>query len=474
MKKLLYSLSVVAAILFYSSSCTKITTTELGSELIPAVDNVTVFDTTLEVVTEIYPLADSTRMFRSYDHVFGIMEDPSFGTTSGELYVQLKPAFFGAYPFGSSKDSIIGVDSVVLSLKYKSLYGDSNAIQNIKVYEVAQESGFKDSLLGYNINRESFPVTNLLGEKNNLDFRTLNDSLQYVLKKDTTRTVNELRIPLDIAFAQRLVNYDTTIYKTDSAFTANFRGFAIKADASSPIRKALAAVNLADGVTRLSVYFRYKKNGQPDTTLTTFVFRQDSYANANFIKRDPAGSDYANNLATGANNKQELFIQTSPGSYALVKIPALQNLSNRLVYKASLIIEKLDGQQDNFFVPPSLLFLDAVDSANNRFLTIPKSFTPVNTSALGYNPAIFGGFLKNGRYEFDLGRYVQGIVTNKDKSYALRLYAPFITKPSIVVGSTVAPYEMTINSPVTRGRSVLAGGAHPTKKMRLYIVYSKI
>ena len=152
MKKLLYSLSLLIAIVFYISSCTKIRTTDLGGDLIPAVDNVNVFDTTLEVITELYQLPDSTRITRTSDHALGILNDPAFGKTTGEMYFKLQPQLFGSYPFGKSRDSLIGLDSVVLSLKYKSLYGDSNSIQTIRVFEIDQAAAFKDSLQGYIIN----------------------------------------------------------------------------------------------------------------------------------------------------------------------------------------------------------------------------------------------------------------------------------------------------------------------------------
>ena len=471
MKKLLYSLSLLIAIVFYISSCTKIRTTDLGGELIPAVDNVNVFDTTLEVITELYQLPDSTRITRTSDHALGILNDPAFGKTTGEMYFKLQPQLFGSYPFGKSRDSLIGLDSVVLSLKYKSLYGDSNSIQSIRVFEIDQAAAFKDSLQGYIINSAPFLTADLLASKENLLFNTLNDSLTYIRIKDTITTSSELRIKLPNDFGMRLMSYDTTTYKTDSAFNTKFKGFAVKADEGSSIKRALAYFNLADGNTRLSFHYRTTKNAVADTAVTDFILRGSG--NANLVQRDPTGTDYGNALVNGTGNQEKLFLQTSPGSYVLVKIPGLDALSNRLIYKATLITEKLESTEDNIFKVPNLLFLDAVDSANNKFLTIPNSFEPQDNSAFGYNPALFGGFLANNRYEFDLSRYVQGIVTRKEKSYALRMYAPYITRPTLAGTADITRF-IALNGPIAAGRVVVSGGAHPVKKMRLYIVYSKL
>src|SRR5690606_14271892 len=118
-------------------------------------------------------------------------------------------------------------------------------------------------------------------------------------------------------------------------------------------------------------------------------------------------------------------------------------LNNRLLYKAVLIADQLEGYEDNTYPVPGLLFLDAVDSANNRYLTIPNSWVFLqNNSPLYYDPAVFGGFLNNKRFEFDLTSYVQGIVTRKEKSYALRMYAPFSTRP---VATTVSSNQLPLS-----------------------------
>ena len=469
MKKLLYSLSI--AIILYISSCTKIRTTEIGDELIPSVDNVTVFDTTLEVISEFYSLPDSTRISSSVDHVLGLMEDPTFGKTTGEIYVRMNPQSKG-YPFGKSPDSIVGLDSVVLGLRYTGVYGDTNSVQSLKVYEVDQGTAFKDSSLGYLISHPPFAANTLIGEKNNIVFTTLNDSLTYTRGKDTVKTVNEVRVPISNSYGLKLMNLDTAKYRNDTTYRENVTGFAIRMDPSSPVRRALSYYNLVDVGTKLTFHYRRIFNGKLDTVVTDFVFR--TRANANLVSRDPTGTPYGNQLVNGTVNQEQLYLQSSPGSYALLKIPGLSGLANGLIYKAVLTTDRLEGTDDKLFKEPSLLFLDAVDSAANKYLTIPNSF-PFNQTAapLYYNPAQFGGFLANGRYEFDLSRYVQGIVTRKEKNYALRLYAPFYTDPFLSTTSS-SSLPMTINSPLTRGRVIVAGGANPVKKLRLYIIYSKI
>ncbi|HEY8397586.1 MAG TPA: DUF4270 family protein [Flavihumibacter sp.] len=482
MKKLLYSLSFVITALFIIGSCTKIRTTQLGSGLIPAVDNVNVFDTTLEVITTVYPLDDSTRITSSALHAVGLLEDPFFGKTDASMYLQLEPSDFSNYPFGSSPDSIIGLDSVILSLRFSSYYGDSNSVQSFKVYEIDQSAPFTDTSLGYLISHPPFALAEQIGERLNVPFYSLDDSVSYVVVKDTINTANELRIPLTHEFGMKIMNIDTAVYRTgnDSAFETKFRGLAILADPSSAIKKGLAYFNITDREgTKITFHYRRTRNGAPDTTSTTFAFNSGEVTytnrgNANLIQRDPSGTAYGNQLVNGTINQQEIYLQSTPGSYALLQIPGLQDLSNRVIYKASLIAEQLEGYEENTFPTPGLLFLDAVDSANSRYITIPNSWVYVSNGApIYYDYTSFGGFLMHKRFEFDLYAYVQGIVTRKEKAYTLRLYAPYMTRPVDPTVST-AQLPLTISNRVSAGRTVIGGGDHPTKKLRLYIVYSKL
>ena len=127
------------------AGCTKLDTTNIGSDLLPAVDNVTTFDTILTINTSqgVFNL-DSTKVASTDDHVLGkISNDPLFGTTTASIYAQFKPTFFPYY-YGNAKDTIIGFDSVVLCLSYKGFWGDSiTQPLKLEVRQVALNAGGK-------------------------------------------------------------------------------------------------------------------------------------------------------------------------------------------------------------------------------------------------------------------------------------------------------------------------------------------
>ena len=130
------------SLLFLVSSCKRINeATDLGDDLLPGIDGVHTFDTTLtslQTFNHIFEAdKDSVAVFRSDDHILGnISGDPLFGKTNAKIFLELKPS---TYPWSFSqvynKDSL-QIDSVVLVLGWKATYGDTTAPQKINVWEI--------------------------------------------------------------------------------------------------------------------------------------------------------------------------------------------------------------------------------------------------------------------------------------------------------------------------------------------------
>jgi hypothetical protein len=463
----------ISIILTFEQSCQKIDTTTLGIGLIPPVDNINTFDTVLEVITNNSFLEDSTAISRNENHALGIIDDPEFGKTTGNIYFDVVPASSGTYPF-RNKDSIKGIDSVILSLDYRGLYGDSNSIEKIHVYEIAQSAKFEDTL--YKLNHPDFAVLPTQLGETTVNFTTLNDP-QVIKKGADTNLVTEsniLRIRLDRSLGLRLAGYDTlTAFKSDSMFIQYFKGIALKADVAGPRNKALAYFNLSDNAkTRLTVYYRAGNTTKIDTTYTEFIYKNLVAKGANLVKRDISGTPYAANIASA--NKDKLYLQSVPGSLATLYIPGLKTLTNRVIQRAELIIEKMPSAEEQFFAPP-VLFLDRVDSTNaprNTYFSVPTDFTTDYQGS--YNVAEFGGILKGDQYTFNLTRSIQSIVTRKDKVYSYRLYAPFSAWPVYTPLVSGNGFPVQVNANIAAGRVVVGSGSNSSKKLRLRIIYTKI
>ena len=483
MKKNISGPVITALTLFFTfSSCTKIDTTDLGNELIPAVDNVTTFETLLDIETNNLLLNDSTEIPYNIDHAVGIIDnDPDFGSTDAALYFDVSPAAYKTYPFGK-KDSIVAVDSVVLSLAYKGLYGDSNSVQRFEVFEIDPNESFRyQNINDYSLKHADFNVLPTALGARTIDFKVLNDSVHYINAKDTVRTTSELRIHLNTAFATRFINADTTTaYANDSIFKKFFNGFAVKtSNSASPQKNALAYFDLTDAKTKVTFYCRMKEAGAITATAPSFRYFNTNGTptstiggQANLIKRTPSNG-YKAAVTNGNANDQALYIQSTPGSYAALKIPGIDTLTNRVIHRADIVIEKLTPVSETY-TTPDVLFIDLINPAGDSSFVIPNDF--VMTGNNTYDINLIGGRLKDNKYTFNISRHIQSIVTNKKPNHTLRIYAPFIAQPYIFDPSfnTFRRSLFLPNPRVAYGRVIVAGGSHPTKKMRLRIIYSKI
>lgn len=470
----------------------------MGSDLIPAVDNITTFDTTIsvEAYNELFTLGgtdilkeDSTRSHYSDVQFLGkITNDPLFGRTNAEMYFELRPSSF---PFTfRNKPSLdsLKLDSVVLVLDFSEIYGDSSVPQTVNVYELTNQFRADTSyLLRTNSDFTTLPVP--LGTRTFAP-AALRDSVKAYL--DTT--INQLRIRLDNNFGQRLLLYDTAgvnnAYSSDSAFKTKFRGFALKSVAGG---NALMGFNLQGAGTKLAIYYRYL-HGQgtdEDTTVDYFKFKPAetnlllATASHNYISRDYSG--FPIQAVQGGTTPDPLvFIQNEPGSFAVVKTPALRGLTNRVVHRAELIVEQVYDASDTLFPAPQYLYVDAFDSINGKYQNIPYDISynsttgTFNLNSFGISPihALDPGGKVVKTWHFNLTRYIQHVANGTEKVHELRLFSPYYTIDEYVapaLGATpVSGPIVYVNSRTARGRVRLAGGTAGSQRMRVRIIYSKI
>ena len=475
---ILFSFSLLLVV----SSCRKINeATDLGDEIIPGVDGVNTFDTTLFVETYdtiFNPTKDSIRVGRTEHHILGnIVSDPFFGKTNAKIFLELKPEFYrwnfsGVY----SKDSLY-IDSIVMVLGWSGTYGDTVAPQRVRVWEMDPTNDFKIDTFSnkYMLREQYFTYTsNLLGTKDFFPYQ-LNDSVYSF--QDTT--AGQLRIKLNNSFGRRLLDYDTTnAYQSDSAFKTHVKGFAIDADES--FGNALMSFAIYNNPkTKLAIYYRYTKGGQDDTTVSYFQFTGAS-AQHNYINR----FNFSSTMAATWTPPQDdyVYLINAPGSYATIKIPGLRNLSNSVVNRAELIAEQVYDPSDITFTPPEALMLDVYDSALGTYKYVPYDFSADQTGVINQS---FGSYGKNAAdgagnpirvWKFNITRYVQNVLTKRDSLHEFRIFTHRFVNEGMYLPSVGSYNYVTaiLNSRFAFGRVRLGGGTHPTQRMRLRIVYTKI
>jgi hypothetical protein len=485
-RKFLVSVSAFLSSAILWNACAKIDATTVGAGLIPEVDNVHTFEVILPVEIDNHFLADSTRITAASRNAIGIIEDPVFGNTEAAMYFSVNPTGYGVYPFGNKET--VALDSVVLSISYSAIYGDTLLPQTLEVYPISTTTGnFKTDSIFYIADHIDTDPT-VIGTRTFMP-RLLKDSVMHVENgTDTVYSTNVLRIPIELSWANQFLAYDTANqFKNDSIFKTNFKGVAVKTAASSANKRALTYWDLSNSTnTRLTFYYRYtsvqNENTVTDTATYNMVYNFSSGfsqgTQANLITR-VAGGDFETYVNNGTSNDDLGFIQTSPGSYISVNIKGLDTFqtTNRIINRAELIFEELPSTDQATFLPPNILFIDAISKTGDSVFTIRRDFVPSTGSALGYEINSLEGTRKNNAYRFNLSRFLQSVVTDKLPYYTFRVYNPYATYPyyESMIG-TFSPMSsyLFINDYIGAGRVVVGGGSHTTKPAKFRIIYTKL
>lgn len=508
-QKRFYPLTVTAVVLLLllNWNCTKLDTSDIGSDQLPAVDNVHTFADTLPLITTQGIFNDTTKVALLNNFVIGaINNDPLFGTTNASAYFQLKPDFYPYY-FGNAGDTVkgysdVGLDSIVLCLKYKSFWGDSSIPVQLEVREVSDYT-FVDSLYKeHDINYA--PVTGAVLATTTVDIRRLGDTVKYTNGRNYS--INLIRIKLPMSWANTLFNRDSiannpgnNAFYNDSIFRHTYHGLAVMPVGSAA--NSLIYVNLADTTTKLEVHFRKRNKGVIDTTYQSLHLGTYTLPPT---PTQPAQSSIANKIVRNRSGATmqfpapgDLYIQTTPGSYVNISIPSLSSLNNRIIHRAELVIQQIPNlpSLDEALSVPSFLYLDLKDTTlTDRWKPIyydlnPRQpYDPDTKSGFGYLPTTidyltFGGFRRAGTdkfgnpnkyYNFNITRYVQQIVTRHIPNYPLRLYAPYEVYYPQLGNDTYPAEKLQYGNNLAAGRVKVGSGSNADYKMFLRIIYSNL
>jgi hypothetical protein len=470
-------------------ACTRIGTSELGLDFLGQ-DAINTKDTILNVETETVVMEDSLRVYPTDEQVIGnITNDPIFGTTDASLFLQLKPSFYPFYIRGA-EDSIV-VDSVVLVLSYRGYFGDSSKPVKIFVNKIDASTPLEVGKFyasnypnAYGIRKGAAVANPYL-----FDFARAKDSIKSRYENST----NQIRIKLNEAIAKQLVfDFDSTnAYKNDTTFRNAFPGFAISTNAGDN-HNALVRLSLLDSNTKLALYYSTSGVGSVarDTTVSYFRFNYYTAQSANFIQRNRAAAEIAKHL-NGVANDSLVYVQTSPGTMVKIKVPGLKTFKNRIIHRAELIAEQVPDDArlattDAFMTAPKYLFLGVYDTATKQLRSVPNDYSgSANTQGMSQ----FGGqkitkslygYNNVATYNFNVSRYIQGLIARTDSLFDFRLFAPVNDSIKFVQPYPYNKIQNTdylttsLGNQAATGRVRLGGGSHSKFRMRLRIYYTNL
>ena len=201
---------------------------------------------------------DSLRSDEASYALLGSYLDPVFGLHSASFYSQLRLSSNNA-DFGTSPVA----DSIVLTLVYKAVYGDTLTPQTVNVYEL-DENIYRDS--SYYSNDAFATAGVMLGSKTFVPAPL--DSVWV----DSVKKAPPLRIKLDPFLAQRFIAVSGSANLADnSSFLEFFKGIYVT---TNPVgsKGAILSFDLLNSLSQVTMYY---KNSTSDSLKYNFVINEN-------------------------------------------------------------------------------------------------------------------------------------------------------------------------------------------------------
>ncbi|MFW6020052.1 MAG: DUF4270 domain-containing protein [Bacteroidales bacterium] len=406
---------------------------EIGKNLVPNQDNLNVEKVDSTTIHAFSYAEDSLQTSEPEVLIAGSYRDEKFGQTNASFYTQLRMASTNL-DFGSNPVA----DSIVLTIPYKSYYGDTTKSQEFEVYELAEEL---DNDSTYYSNDQ----TDILQPKIGSQTITPKPQTSVIDNGDTLPAM--MRIKLNQSLAERFINAGSSVFIDNQSFMDYFKGIYVKPVENSGDGSILSLDPYSSNA-KMTLY--YHNDGQD--SLNTSFFMSDLSA-----KYSHFGHDYT--LGSNALQQQvvqedtvppvqSLYIQSMAGININVRFPHFDDWKNKdiALNKATLVLktDQTDNTADTYKKPPRLGMAKVNEEGNLELLT---DFV--------VSSDVFDGYLHENRneYRFVITRHMQEIL-NGEEDYGL-----------IIVSDRRSSNAF---------RAVLKGPQAQNKPMQLELIYTEL
>jgi len=430
------------------SSCTN-DPGKIGLDLLPN-DDLVVVGSVVDADIKSYTASDEIqRTDESSFNLLGTFNDPVFGKTIADFACQYRLSGFPGF------SKIEQIDSLVLYLGYKEIYGDTLTPQNLKIYELVSDLPFDDKFY-QNVDLKAMSKGEVLSERSyipkfRLDSLTNKYGSTNKIPKDTV--TQEIAFVMNSTLINKLLAADSLTNSDNDRFINYFKGLYIEANDVS--QQGTLMKIIGSGI----VMYYHKEN---DTT--KYIFNYKNNTNASRVSRfvhDYSSTSFAANLDSEQLQDSLIYVQTTGGIRSKINIPNLgiwakmipdmandPDTTHLTINKAELIF-KLDTafSQPWLYRPSEQLVLAAIDS-------IGKTYLPADHT---YSAAYYGGTYNiiDRTYRFNIAQHIQDIINKKPGKENNGFYLETAYKNS------------------TSRRAVLKGATSKTG-IRLEITYTKV
>lgn len=387
-------------------------------------------------------------------NLLGTFNDPIFGKTTADFACQFR---LSAYPDSLkaiSKNPVI--DSLVLVLLYKEVYGDTLTPQRLKVYELGSDLDI-DQKYYQGIDLKNMSKGELLAEKNYIPkFKLYFDSIATTPTPGSTKAtpkdlkIQEIRIKLDQKLITKLMAADSLTWSDNDKFIRYFKGLYIEAGDLTQGGTVMKINSLAAG-SNMSIHFHTNK-----TDSLTYIYNiNESAARVNRFAHDYSTTTFAGNLDKTDVQDSLIYLQTTGGLRTKILIPDLgswKDSTDFAINKAELVFQVDSTITDlTKLLPPEQLVFSAIgiDKDGKEIKYLPSDFT--------FSQLYYGGVYnsKDKTYRFNIANHLQEVIDGKKGKENLGFY-------------------LSTSQPSSTFRRVILKGATSKTGIKLEIAYSKI
>ena len=357
-------------------------------------------------------------------NIFGSFNDPLFGRTTASFAAQFRLTYYPPY----GKDPVL--DSVVVSLVYRQIYGDTITPQQVKVYKLVQPLNFDAEYLS-SFNPKTLTNDTVIGTADFIPkFRT--DSTG----QDTT--VQEISVRLSDQLGNMLLHADSLDMINNDAFLNYFKGLYIE---SQPAQLGGGLVYLKAQASLLNVYYH---NADTDSMAYSYIVTTNS-ADVPYFDHDYTNAWFANHLNQETTQDTLVFVQPTGGTKVKIEVPSLDNWAdstNCLINKATLTFHA-DTTMSDFhnYAMPNQLFLKIINEDGSEAFPIDSQLS------LSYYGGIYNS--TDATYTFNITQHLQQILDGSVQNLGFYLVSATrkVSAQRVVLkaGNSSQPIELEVN-----------------------------
>ena len=314
----------------------------------------------------------------------GSFNDPLFGRTDGAFAAQFRLTANPNY------DATASLDSLILRLTYKRIYGDTATAQTLKVYELTNDLDYDAKYLSsFNLKSLASPIS--IGSARFIPKYKI-DSTQ------TDTTIQYVRLTLDPNLGNRLLKLDSLQMISNEEFLQHFKGLYIEA---APTSRKGTLIGLTTSGTAMGLYYH---TATKDSLFFSYNVTSNS-ANVAGFSHDYQNSVFTTHLNQEIIQDSLIYLQPTGGTKVKINIPSLAKWKDSTQYvisRASLTIfvDTLVSDPRRFLMPTNLYL--KYDSIGTE--TFPKD-AQLSTSYYG---GIYDATTAS--YTFNITRHLEQII----------------------------------------------------------------